>query len=75
MDLMWYTMLRPLTAAQVKYRKNTGKKGVKIQKNTEKIQKNMTKYRIFTADKFRERGGASNISGFEIKVMTCSCHI
>ena len=38
---------RPLSGALVKYRKNTDKKGAKIQKNTEKIQKKEMKYRIF----------------------------
>ena len=38
---------RPLSGAQVKYRKNTDKKWAKIQKNTEKIQKNSLKYRTF----------------------------
>ena len=38
---------RPDSGAQVKYRKNTEKNHGKIQRNTEKIQKNKLKYRIF----------------------------
>ena len=41
------SLFRPLSGAQVKYRKNTDKKWAKIQKNTEKIQKNSLKYRTF----------------------------
>ena len=42
-----WVYFRPLSGAQVKYRKNTDNKLAKIQKNTEKIQKNSLKYRTF----------------------------